>query len=108
MYGAYRRRGGHIIIAGICDHGNGVGPWGQYKRFRDHPLTRIRGYGGHRVYAPFPTSLLNRAPYAGLGGNRCRIVCPEHLANTPALLSERLFEKSPWLPAKVPTRNGHC
>src|SRR6266446_391874 len=22
--------------------------------------------------------------------------------------SERLFEKSPWLPAKVPTRNGHC
>ena len=26
----------------------------------------------------------------------------------PTQPSKRLFEKSPWLPAKVPTRNGHC
>ena len=62
MYGVYHRLGGHIIVAGIRDHGNGVDPWSKHERFREHPLTGFRGYGGHRVYTPFPPRFSTERP----------------------------------------------
>src|SRR5437868_13900932 len=88
MHGVYCWWGGHRIITGIRDHGHGVDSWSKPERFREHPLPRLRGYGGYRVDAPFPTAFLDGVPPAGLGGHRCLIVRPEHLTNTPALISE--------------------
>jgi hypothetical protein len=80
--GMYRWWGGHRIITGIRDHGNHVGSWGKYERFREHPLTWFRRYGGHRVYAPISTALCDGAPPASLGRNRCLTLGPEYLPNT--------------------------
>ena len=88
LHGAHRRRRGHVVVAGIGDHRDGVGPWREDKRFREHPLARLRGYGGHRVYAPFSASLRDRCSPRGLRVDRRLIERPEDLANPSTLIGE--------------------
>src|SRR5262249_975262 len=75
----------------------GVAPWGKHERFREYPLTRLRGYGGHRVYVPFSSSLLDGALHASLGDNQCLVVGPEHLPNTPTLIGESDLDIDFWM-----------
>src|SRR5262245_50727541 len=107
MYGVYCRRGGCIIVASIRDHGHGVGPWGKYKRFREHPLPGLSGDGSHCVDAPFPTSLLEGPPHTGLGRNRRLIVRPAYLPNTPALIGESDLDLDVRLRDRGAVGRGH-
>src|SRR5215471_6088314 len=103
----YRRWGGYLMVAGIRDHSNGVAPWGKHERFREYPLTRLRGYGGHRVYVPFSSSLLDGALHASLGDNQCLVVGPEHLPNTPTLIGESDLDIDFWMRDSNAIGRGH-
>src|SRR5262249_46386342 len=70
----------------IRDDSDGVGPWGEHKRLREHPLPRLRGYSSDRIEAP-----------SGLGAPLGLIECPEHLPNAAALIGEGDLELDVWL-----------
>ena len=88
LHGTHRWRRGHVVVVAIRDHRDGVGPWCEDKRFREHLFPRLRGDDSHRVDPPFPASLRSGSPPSGLCVDRRRIERPEDLANSSTLIGE--------------------